>query len=204
MKKFLAVKCWFIIIFILISVIASAQCFKGGIMLGITGSQMDGDTYDGFNKFGLSGGVFAIRELNDLWGLQAELKFIMKGAAKPATNFDPTTYKMTLFYYELPVLVTLNAARKIRLESGLAFAYLFRANSNLGFGIQNVTSQFSNTDVSVLAGVYYILSEKLSANLKYSYSIKAVSHLVPFNMTIWGTYGQYNNVIDLSLYYFIK
>jgi len=203
MKKFLPVKFWSIIIFILISVTASGQYFKGGLMVGITGSQMDGDNLDGFNKFGLSGGVFATRELNYLWGIQAELKFIMKGAAKPATNFDPTIYKMTLFYYELPVLVTLKAAQKVKFESGLAFGYLTRANLNNEAGMQNVTSQFSNTDVSVLAGVYFILNEKLSTNLKYSYSIKRVSNFIG-NMTIWGTYGQYNNVLDLSLYYFIK
>jgi len=182
----------------------SSQTFKGGLMAGFTGSQMDGDNLSGYNKFGFTGGVFASTNFNDSWGMQTELKFIMKGAAKPVTNIDPTIYKMTLFYYELPVVVTLKTAQKVKLESGLAFAYLSRANLNNVDGIQNLTSQFRKTDISLIFGVYYILNEKISANLKYSYSLKRVSTSIIGNMTIWGTYGLYNNLFDLSLYYTIK
>jgi hypothetical protein len=204
MKKFKSAKYCILIIFLIIKIPISAQYFTGGIMAGFTGSQMDGDNLDGFNKFGFSGGIFANRELNDLWGIQAELKFIMKGAAKPVTNNDPTIYKMTLFYYELPVVVTLKTAQKVKLESGLAIAYLSRANLDNVDGIQNLTSQFSKTDISLIVGVYYVLNEKISANLKYSYSLKLVSTSIIGNMTIWGTYGLYNNLFDLSLYYTIK
>ena len=179
-----------------------AQYFKGGIMAGITGSQMDGDNLDGFNKFGFSGGVFGSRSFNDLWGMQVELKFIMKGAAKPVTNSDPTIYKMALNYYELPILVTLNSAKKIKLESGFAIGYISKASFTDNDGTRIITSQFNKTEISWIAGVYYILNEKFSANLKFSYSIKRVSYFV-WNMTVWGTYGQYNNVLNFSIYYTI-
>ena len=134
-----------------------------------------------------------------------ELKFIMKGAAKPLSNNDQSIYRLTLEYFELPVLVTLNTSKKIKFESGLAIAYLSKVLSTIdfGYGNEDLSVVFRKTDISWIAGIYYILNEKFSVNMKFSYSLRPVSHF-PGNLTVWGTYGQYNNMLDLSLYYTIR
>ncbi len=204
MLKYLSIKVtiFLVSIFLIIST-ASAQYFKGGLMAGFTGSQMDGDNLDGYNKFGFTAGVFANRSFNDFWGIQMELKFIMKGAAKPVTNSDPSIYRLSLYYYELPILATLKTSNKIKVESGFAIGYLSKANAVYDSGDEDRTYEFSKTEISWLAGIYYLLNEKFSVNLKFSYSLRAVSHS-PGNLTIWGTYGQYNNLLNLSLYYTIR
>lgn len=195
-------KCILSLFMICFFISSQAQYFKGGIMFGFTGSQMDGDYLDGFNKFGFSGGVFANRSFNNLWGMQAELKFILKGAAKPVSNSDASIYKMTLYYYELPVLATLKSTKKTMLESGIAFGYLSKVNFTNNDGTRDKTSDFNKTEISWIAGVYYFLNERFSVNMKFSYSLHRVSY-IPGNLTLWGTYGQYNNVLNLSLYYTI-
>jgi hypothetical protein len=179
---------------------ALAQSFRGGIMAGITGSQMDGDNLDGFNKLGFSAGIFANRDFNEYLGMQMELKFIMKGASKSQTNNDPTIRKRTSYYYELPVLVTLRTANKVTLETGLAFAVLSKSTADFGMGVEDRTNEFNKTDISWIAGLYYFLNNSFSLNLKFSYSLKRVSYY-PGNQTLWGTFGQYNNLLDFSLYY---
>ena len=46
-----------------------AQGFNAGIRAGIIGSQVDGDTYEGFNKAGITAGLFVNRKLSDLFSL---------------------------------------------------------------------------------------------------------------------------------------
>lgn len=204
MAKFQNIKISVLILSVLFTMVsASAQYFKGGLTVGFTGSQMDGDNLDGYNKFGFTGGVFGSRDFNEFWGIQMELKFIMKGAAKPVTNNDQSIYRMNLYYYELPILATLKISKKVKLESGFAIGYLSKATAVFDSGDEDRTYEFDKTEISWLAGIYYILNEKFSVNLKFSYSVRAVSHF-PGNLTIWGTYGQYNNVLDLSLYYTIR
>lgn len=180
----------------------SAQYFKGGVLLGITGSQMDGDNLGGYNKLGFSGGFFVHRDFGAILGMQGEFKFIMKGAAKTTTASDPTIYKRTLYYFELPMLATLKTAKKITVESGFAFAYLASAVADFGYG-QVIMHDTKKTDFSWIAGVYYLYSERLNFNLKFSYSLRPVSNF-PGNITTWGTYGQYNHLLDLAVYYTIN
>jgi len=185
-----------------ISFSVKSQNLKGGLFLGIIGSQIDGLTFSGYNKLGFTAGLVVCEELDYRWGFQCELKYIMKGAAKLTTANDPSLYKLTLGYFELPLLATLKTAKKIKFESGFALGYLFNTKLNEGYGNEISTYPIKKTDISWIAGIYYLMNERISFNLKFSYSIRPISNLAG-NVTIWGTYGQYNNLFDLSVYYIL-
>jgi hypothetical protein len=180
-----------------------AQQFKGGLLFGITGCQIDGDNFGGYNKPGITAGMFVKREVSYKWGYQAELKYIMKGAAKITTGTDPTVYKKTLHYLEIPVLAMYRISNVTGVETGLAAAYMGYASLNFGNGIENATSTVKRYDINYIAAVSYIYSEKVTFNLKFCYSIVPISRL-PGNLTFWGTYGQYNHILALAVYYTIK
>jgi hypothetical protein len=188
---------------LLLTIPVNAQQFKGGLILGITGCQIDGDQLGGYNKPGLTAGMFVKREISYKWGYQAELKYIMKGASKYATANDNTVYKKTLHYLELPILALYRLSNTTGIETGLAAAYMGYASLNYGYGIEDVSSTVHRYDISYIAGVTYIYSDKVSFNLKFCYSIVPISRL-PGNLTIWGTYGQYNHLLALAVYYTIK
>ena len=185
------------------SVIVSAQYFEGGIILGITGSQMDGDRLGGYNKPGVAAGMFVQRAASDKWKYRAELKYVMKGAAKITTKDDLETYRKTLHYAELPVMAIMKIKNKGFIEMGLAFGYCGYATLNYGAGPEDVTSTVKPLELSALGGVGYQMNEKLSFNLRLNYSLTPVSH-ISGNQTIWGVYGQFNNVLTLAVNYAIK
>jgi len=51
--------------------------FKGGLMLGLVGSQIDGDQNIGYNKAGISMGVYSCFVTNNRWQYQLEIQLIM-------------------------------------------------------------------------------------------------------------------------------
>jgi len=72
------------------------QNFEGGVLLGLTASQIDGDNYRGYNKVGLQGGGWVRRMFTYTVGGQMELRYVQKGALKTNTVKDPTYSRTAL------------------------------------------------------------------------------------------------------------
>jgi hypothetical protein len=70
-----------LVVLLLIPVVLNAQRFKGGVLVGFNGSQIDGDTWSGFYKGGLLAGAFVNTDLRDGFSAQLEIKYSSKGAA---------------------------------------------------------------------------------------------------------------------------
>ena len=60
-----------------------AQNFGGGIILGLSTSQVGGDDLEGFNKAGLLAGVFANKAISPLLSFQMEMTFITMHCSAP-------------------------------------------------------------------------------------------------------------------------
>ena len=57
-----------------------SQGFKAGFTLGIAATQVDGDTYGGFDKAGPVAGVWVGRNLGNSWLGRMELRYAQKGS----------------------------------------------------------------------------------------------------------------------------
>jgi len=180
-----------------------AQYFDGGILAGITASQMDGDILGGYHKPGFTAGIWVGRELNSTWCYRAELKYIQKGAATNQSTDQYAVYRKTLHYIELPVIVQYKFSSNLYAEGGLSVAYLAYASLFVDSQRYNATESMKKIECNTLLGLTYQINKNLSMNFRFSYSIFPVSHLLG-NLTIWNTYAQYNNVISLSVYYKIN
>jgi len=77
--------------------ISFAQRFNGGILLGMNASQVDGDTYAGYNKFG-SWRSFCLYPLSKKFDMQLEIKYMGKGANNKTTETIPSKYRSNLNY----------------------------------------------------------------------------------------------------------
>lgn len=192
-----------IILLLFIVLPMEGQYFQGGFTAGITGSQVDGDYMEGYNKFGFSGGIFVRRGLGDNFGFQADFKYIMKGAAKRTSQNDREVFKLTLHYVEIPFVFTLQTSEKFEFELGPGVGYLAFATNDFGYGPEKLAYNIQNFDYTANLGVSYLFVEKLKFNIRFCYSLKAISRQ-PGNITILGKYGQYNHLIDLSAYYTLK
>jgi hypothetical protein len=196
----------------LLSFIATshAQRFSGGLVLGVNASQVDGDTYSGYNKFGIMGGVFAYTPLSNKIDLQMEIKYMGKGAHKKTTEQDLYQYKSILNYIEIPLILRLNTKIKLGWEAGLGFGYLFSyaEKDENGKLPDDGSTSFKPFELSSIIGALYKLSEKFQVNLRYSYSIFTIvdkNFSLPTGVAdnFRGGRGVYNNLFSLGVYYTI-
>ena len=207
LKPLIILACLFLLA---LPTITFSQTFSGGALLGMNASQVDGDNYAGYNKFGLMGGAFVYTSLSKKFDVQFEIKYMGKGANKKTTEQDPTRYTSNLNYIEIPVLVRLNTKIKLGWEAGLGFGYLFSSSEKDENGpLQQATINFKPFELSYLIGATYQFAPKFLINLRYSYSILSIAKKVADNSvsSLPNYYkigrGVYNNLFSIGLYYTI-
>lgn len=79
----------------------SQQRFKGGIVAGLTASQIDGDASAGYNKVGLQAGLRVAAVLKEKQDASVEIIYSQRGSRNEAKT--PPYFKTTLNYVEVPV-----------------------------------------------------------------------------------------------------
>jgi hypothetical protein len=183
-----------------------AQEFEGGLLGGFTGSQIDGDTYGGYNKLGLTAGAWVRRNMKNKQSWQLEIKYINKGASNNYTSLKQVYYKVALSYIEIPVFFQYHFYKVYSAEFGLASAYIFSGKiDGDGSGYKDPVTPFNQFDYSGLIGLNYYVTKTICVNMRFSYSLIPI---IKLQSTIRPNYfldkGQYNNLLCLSVYYQIK
>jgi hypothetical protein len=187
---------------LLISIgILNAQSFKGGVLGGISGTQISGDRLAGPNKAGLYLGAFVNHDLTPKSSLQMELAFIQKGSRKNPDTASPDSYLLRINYVELLFHYRYRFHEKMMLESGLSYGVLISKYEEVnGLEYERITPEFKPGDLSFNIGFFYSLTEKLQVNVRFSNSIL---HVRPHGSG--ATYrlnkGQYNEVLSFILFY---
>ena len=199
-----------IIIILFLPQVIFAQRFNGGILLGVTASQVDGDSYSGFDKVGLQGGVFVNTFLSRNAGLQMEIKYVGRGARKKTSETDTEIYKLTLHYIDIPVFFQYEVQKRIILEAGIITGYLFAASGedNGGKLDKDYLVDFKKFDLDWSLGLRYRFNENVSAGIRYSYSLFSIRDYVNSDANygvianLFGyTTGDYNNYLSFGIYY---
>jgi hypothetical protein len=196
----------FITAFFFFSSEGKAQRFLGAVSLGMNLTQVDGDEYFGYNKFGLNVGPMVAMPFgkNKNWSVSMELLYSQKGS-KHNGSTDSTSYRLVQDYAEVPVLIHFTDKKVI--SGGLGFSYgqlvNYKETQNSFYdSIYHYQTGLSNYDLSVIADLQIRLWSKLWANLRYQYSMKSNRTLVfnnPAPYTTPETRYQYNNVISIRL-----
>ena len=106
----------------------SQNKFKGGLIVGINGSQIDGDSMSGFDKGGLLAGVFIDFPLSAKTYLSMELLYSMKGSKQKDQNsanyiYGPW-YMLRLTYIDVPLLLNYKIREKVMINGGIACGIL--------------------------------------------------------------------------------
>jgi len=179
----------------LLPALSFSQGFVGGVSLGLSASQIDGDKMSGYKKPGLIAGVFVLRKLSDNYGFQLGLQYIGKGAQQ---NIDldagiRESRKTHLDYLEAPVLYNYYY-KKFKFDCGLSANYLINSSMEInGYEIPEKQYDMNSIDFDLKAGVNYFVSQKLLVNLRFSYSI------FPFLKSSSDIGNRwYNNTIEIS------
>ena len=196
-----------------ISVPAISQSFHGGMLLGLTTSQVDGDSYAGYNKAGIQGGVFVNTVFGTHTGALLEIKYANRGARKPVSSGDPEVYVLNLHYIDLPVMFNLILWERFIMEAGLVPGYLFAAAGEDSGGrlSKDQLAGFHKFDLGSLLGLRLKINDRLSFSARYSYSLLSIRDIDTagayyswFGNLFGYRKGDYNNYLSFGLYYEIR
>ena len=192
-----------------LSISIHAQNFGGGVILGLSTSQVGGDNLAGFNKAGLLAGAFANTPISELLSFQMEITFIQKGSNNPKMNdAEHSNYlkeDISCSYIEVPLLLQYHQSNKLKIEGGVQLAYLINGYYNdINGKIPTYSvNPFIKNDFGLLLGIDYKYSENISLNTRLSNSI------LPIGTEDWdfvNSYnssrkGKYNSVLSFAIHY---
>lgn len=206
MKKYLLV----ILLFVISALSALSQPFFGGVAIGGTTSQIDGDHNNGFHKIGFTGGAFVGLELSDIFEAQFEIKYIQKGAKSSAD--DSYQFKIHLEYVELPLVASANLGflningRKldwITFEAGASIDVLVNTNQRT-LGGNEPSSRWKGLCLNGILGIKFNLDKKklqLGTRVITSINSAYAGNFSDFGAYRFGQWGAFNDVLELVLYY---
>ncbi len=200
MKKVVTI----ILLFGLVAQLNSQSHFEGGISIGAVSTQVDGDSYSGYNKSGIKAGFWVAKPLNPKVYLSFEMNYFPKGSKSSIvlTPEDTDFYLLVLHYIEMPVSMLYNYD-KYFFEVGVAVNYLF-SDKQEGIYLQNQhysnKTGFNMFDYTSFAGIGKILNERWRISARICYSMwDAAKEYVPPSERLYKR--QYNNTLSVSLFW---
>jgi hypothetical protein len=175
------------------------QEFNGGLIAGLSTSQVSGDMLGGFNKLGFLIGGFTKRKINNKLNLQFEITYIKKGSRNPNINKD-NIQEISLSYIEIPFGISIKQKNNIDIETGILSGVIINSKVNDYYGLRDIENDFKKYDFGIFAGINYYLKDNIILNTRISNSVLPIRPHAS-NAT-WGlNKGQYNTVLSISIYY---
>ena len=199
-------KLLFITILSFVFLNTNAQKFNGGLILGLSGSQVAGDSYSGYNKFGFMGGGFVNFQLLNILNLQLEMEYVQKGSRQnpDANGLDLRSYKLNLDYVEVPLLLKFSFLKVLKLELGVAAAVLVHSYEEIN-GNSITSRPFQSTNYSTIVGLSFSFAKKFTTSLRTSDSFTSIRKTTNSgDVYRYFSWGQWHDMLTLSLQYQFK
>jgi len=184
--------------------IGFAQRFNGGAMVGMTTSQVAGDSYSGFNKVGGSAGVFVNFQPVHHSSIQFELQFIQKGSRKNANAVkeDYESYLLRLSYIEMPLLYQYHFGWFL-LEAGPSLAFFMSGHEEFN-GADQKRDDFATLTFQFNFGVVFTIAKNFKFGIRTNNSLtnlRSTNNTGDVRRIFPNNYGQFNDVILFSFAY---
>lgn len=193
------------------------RLFYGGVAAGLNFSQVDGDSYAGYNKVGFNGGGMVYVRFSDRVGISLELAYSQKGARVKQSTTDIygvgylNDYNLKLNYAEVPLMFYIVADNngKIHFRLGASYARLVNASeeavANFPVNLDPALYPFKKQDISYIGEINYMFYQGWFLSFRYTYSITSIreaQHIPPGYGQ--GFAGQFNNLFSLRLMRLLK
>lgn len=191
---------------------AGKNAFNLLLTAGLSPSQVHGDSYSGFHKVGVVGGVGVESIFNEKTRMSLSFWFIQKGAQKNPnpSKGDLSAYFLNLNYLEFPLILTYTQNKYI-FDVGVSAAYLMNYYEATENGNYTGLYPFQKFDYSVKIGLGYNITDKFFMNFRSSNSFitirpNYIKQAIYYNNILARTFnkGYYNNILEVTLGYRIK
>jgi hypothetical protein len=190
-----------IISFVIMSLNLFSQNFTGGLIGGISTSQVSGDNLGGYHKAGLFLGVFTQLSISPISNLKMEMNFIQKGSNNPKMLKNGIS-DISTSYLEVPISTHYYQNEITSFEIGGQISFLLTSTDNDIYGAvsSELINPFNKVDIGAFIGMNYHLSDKIILNSRMSNSIIPIRpHLS--NITYYLNRGQYNSLLSFTIHY---
>ncbi len=198
----------FLSLFIMMAFVGFGQQFHGGLMAGVAGTQVDGDSFSGYDKAGIFAGGFVNYDLGPASTLQLELTYFQKGSrVNPDSANDYRQYIFRANYIEMPVLY-IHKFGKFRVSAGPSAGFLVGHYEEAQYDIRSDDEDYNRparVTLQVNVGIQFFFAEHWGADFRTNQSILNIrsGNMSGDIYRFWG-YGQFHNTLVLSLIYQIK
>ncbi len=196
----------FIFFLVIVSSSLKAQRFTGGVMIGGDVSQVDGDTYSGYTKFGYLGGAYVGLQVSPHSSFQLELEYIQKGSRNDTNATGITSYLLRLHYIEIPILYQYTFKKRFYFEAG-PVADVLIGSLELRDGIEETNAvPLRPLTFAGIFGFGAYITKHLRLNLRANYSLNSLrsKNDIGYYRRMFLEKGQYNNVLSLSVLWDFK
>lgn len=193
-------------LFIILTNIALAQRFEGGLIAGYNASQVEGDTYKGYSKPGILAGVYVQTDLAPAIFAGMEIKYAQKGSRnkiKPKDT-DPQKYIMRLSYIDVPFFMGFRTNDHGAIIGGISAGYLLSGKEFDEYGQfpPEDRNPFNNFDLQPFLGFQFDVLDRLKLDLRFAYSVLPIRGQPGEDATnYYWLNNQFNNVISLAMNY---
>lgn len=184
--------------------------FIGGLVGGANFSQVDGDSYKGYDKIGINGGGILYMPMTDVglpfegtmaWSM--EVLYSQKGAkGKGSTGGQIVGQDIDLHYAEVPFMINYyRGPRKSIYGLGFSFSYLGASEEKIKLDNGNVYSYpFRNVDLNFVLSLNFHLGGGFFLNPRFNYSLISIRKPNE-GLGNLGQTDQFNNIYGLRLMY---
>jgi hypothetical protein len=165
-----------------------SQGVGGGLLVAGVASQIDGDAWSGYNKFGYSIGGFAWYDFNERLSLMPEITINRRGSRDVNGSGQ---YNMNLI--DVPVLLrykifSSQQGQSVLAEAGPSANILFGAKSGYGLLKLDLMDKFNHFGVSANAGATIYLSKNIGVFGRWTYSLTNLNRDARLNRAYWRCY----------------
>ncbi len=158
------------------------QRFDGGVIAGISASQIDGDSYSGYNKLGYNATVFARFRFNDVYSLTSGITAIQKGAHSPP---KASFFRTVIDEVEVPVWLNVQPYKHIGGSIGVNFGYVYDAWYESSYVLNKDELSIGNLDLSYYLALNYRVGDRVTFVLAHRYGLLPVTR--PISFDCWKT-----------------
>ena len=192
--------------------IESPRLFYAGLIGGVNFSQVDGDNFAGYHKFGANIGGIGYLQLPKRFALSWEILYSKKGAKSDVVKYstiDSTLilkYDISTNYAEIPVMINYFDKHKSHFGLGISYSRLVSSSETVKTNVTNNIDlpkyPFEKNNFDLLAGAQLHLVKNFYLNVRFQYSIAPIRSSSPPGIA--RQQQQYNNMWTVRLMYLLK
>lgn len=165
--------------------LAAQPRFRGGAVLGLTASQIDGDLSAGYNKLGFQSGLRVTARLKGKMEASMEILYSQRGCQNELipNDFDPNPFKLTLNYIEVPIqfhykdwLVEYDESKydfyRVSMNAGLSYGRLFSTKLDDDFNnLLGAPNYLEKNDLSIVLGANFFFTQHFGITIRWNRSL---------------------------------